>query len=60
MQDKAKEKSETLARLQAEKAALDLPARAAFKRVSPVWKGLLRSKGTDHGISAVSATQHTD
>jgi hypothetical protein len=28
-----------------EKAALDLPARAQFKREHPVWKTLLRSKG---------------
>ena len=28
-----------------EKAALDLPARAKFKREHPVWKTLLRSKG---------------
>lgn len=38
-------KDEILARLQQEKAELDLPARAAAKRASPVFKGLLRSKG---------------
>lgn len=32
-------------RLQAEKAELDLPARIAFKRASPIWSGVLRSKG---------------
>ena len=45
MQDEEKAKAETLAQLQAEKAALDLPARAKVKRGSPVWKGILRSKG---------------
>jgi len=53
MRDETKEKSETLARLLAEKAALDLPARAAFKRASPVWKGLLRSKGTVQGSTSL-------
>jgi G3E family GTPase len=38
-------KEETYARLQEEKAKLDLPSRAIFKRASPLWKGLLRSKG---------------
>lgn len=38
-------KAEILARLQAEKEALDLPSRIAFKRASPIWKGILRSKG---------------
>lgn len=36
---------QALSRMQAEKEALDLPARAAFKRQSLVWKGVLRSKG---------------
>lgn len=45
MHDEEKAKADTLAQLQAEKAALDLPARAKVKRESPVWKGLLRSKG---------------
>ena len=45
LQDEEKAKAETLAQLQAEKAALDLPARAKVKRGSPVWKGILRSKG---------------
>ncbi|WVQ75149.1 hypothetical protein IAR50_004758 [Cryptococcus sp. DSM 104548] len=31
--------------MQKEKAELDLPGRAKAKRASPVWKGLLRSKG---------------
>lgn len=31
--------------MRAEKEELDLPARAKFKRESPVWKGLMRSKG---------------
>lgn len=42
---KEETKAEILARLQAEKEALDLPARIAFKRASPVWSGVLRSKG---------------
>jgi hypothetical protein len=45
MYDEEKAKAETLRQLQADKAALDLPARAKVKRESPVWKGLLRSKG---------------
>ena len=59
MRDETKEKSENLARLQAEKAALDLPARAAFKRASPVWKGLLRSKGIVPAPTS-SLSQHSD
>lgn len=31
--------------MQKEKAELDLPGRAKYKRESPIWKGLLRSKG---------------
>jgi G3E family GTPase len=36
---------ETLARMKAEKEAMNLPARADFKKKSNVWKGVLRSKG---------------
>jgi len=36
---------EALARMKAEKEAMNLPARAEFKKASPVWKGVLRSKG---------------
>jgi hypothetical protein len=43
--DPEKEKKDTFDRLQAEKAELDLPGRAEFKRNSIIWKGLLRSKG---------------
>ena len=42
-EDKAKE--EALARMEEQKAELDLPARAKCKRESPIWKGVLRSKG---------------
>jgi hypothetical protein len=45
MYDEEKAKAETLRQLQADKAALDLPARAKVKRESLMWKGLLRSKG---------------
>lgn len=54
--------AETLAE---EKAALDLPARAKYKREHPVWKTLLRSKGRSRcpllcDISAPLLTvQHT-
>lgn len=34
-----------LARMKAEKESMNLPARAAFKKQSKVWKGVLRSKG---------------
>jgi G3E family GTPase len=44
-EEKEETKAEILARLQAEKEALDLPARIAYKRASPVWSGVLRSKG---------------
>jgi G3E family GTPase len=43
--DPEQQKLEDLAEVEAQKAALDLPARAKFKRGSPVWKGVLRSKG---------------
>jgi G3E family GTPase len=36
---------EMLARMKAEKEAMNLPARAEFKKKSKVWKGVLRSKG---------------
>jgi hypothetical protein len=36
---------QALARMKAEKEAMNLPARAEFKKASPVWKGVLRSKG---------------
>jgi G3E family GTPase len=36
---------QALARMKAEKDAMNLPARAEFKKASPVWKGVLRSKG---------------
>lgn len=36
---------QALERMQAEKEALNLPARAEFKRSSPIWEGVLRSKG---------------
>jgi G3E family GTPase len=38
-------KDQIFARLQAEKEELDLPSRIKFKRNSPIWKGVLRSKG---------------
>ena len=38
-------KLEALAKMEEQKADLDLPSRAANKRASPVWKGVLRSKG---------------
>lgn len=34
-----------LARMKAEKESMNLPARAAFKKASDVWRGVLRSKG---------------
>lgn len=47
--DDEEEEEETpeqaLARMKAEKEAMNLPARAEFKKASPVWKGVLRSKG---------------
>lgn len=47
--DDEKEEEETpeqaMARMKAEKEAMNLPARAEFKKASPVWKGVLRSKG---------------
>lgn len=43
--DEEQAKLDALARMEAEKAELDLPSRAKFKRESPVWKGVLRSKG---------------
>ena len=36
---------QALARMKAEKDAMNLPARAECKKASPVWKGVLRSKG---------------
>jgi G3E family GTPase len=49
-EDKVEEETEetpeqTLARMKAEKDAMNLPARAEFKKASPIWKGVLRSKG---------------
>lgn len=44
-EDEEKAKQETFEQLQREKAEMDLPLRAKNKRESPVWKGLLRSKG---------------
>jgi G3E family GTPase len=49
-EDEAEEEEEetpeqALARMKAEKDAMNLPARAEFKKASPVWKGVLRSKG---------------
>ena len=43
--DEDKMREEQLEAMRKEKEELDLPSRAAFKRASPVWKGLLRSKG---------------
>jgi len=43
--DEDKVKEEALARMEEQKAELDLPARAKCKRESPIWKGVLRSKG---------------
>ncbi|WVR00112.1 hypothetical protein IAU59_007254 [Kwoniella sp. CBS 9459] len=43
--DEEKVKEEQLAMMELEKAALDLPAKAKFKRESKIWKGVLRSKG---------------
>lgn len=43
--DEEKAKEEALARMEEQKAELDLPARAKCKRESPIWKGVLRSKG---------------
>ncbi|WWD19938.1 hypothetical protein CI109_104410 [Kwoniella shandongensis] len=38
-------REQVLERMRKEKEQLDLPSRVAFKRASPVWKGVLRSKG---------------
>jgi len=43
--DDEQAKDDALTKMQAQKAELDLPARAACKKISPVWKGVLRSKG---------------
>lgn len=43
--DEEKAKEEALARMEEQKAELNLPARAKCKRESPIWKGVLRSKG---------------
>lgn len=39
------EKAKKIQAMKAEKEELNLPERAKFKRESPVWKGLMRSKG---------------
>lgn len=44
-EEEEEDKDQVFARLQKEKEELDLPARIAFKRASPIWKGVLRSKG---------------
>lgn len=44
-EDEDETPEEALARMKAEKEAMNLPARAEFKKSSPVWKGVLRSKG---------------
>jgi hypothetical protein len=44
-EDEEETPEEMLARMKAEKDAMNLPARAEFKKNSPVWKGVLRSKG---------------
>lgn len=38
-------KEKELERMRKEREELDLPKRVAFKKTSPVWKGVLRSKG---------------
>ncbi|WWC91819.1 uncharacterized protein L201_006766 [Kwoniella dendrophila CBS 6074] len=43
--DEDKLKQIRLEEMKAEKEALDLPSKVAFKRESKVWKGVLRSKG---------------
>jgi len=43
--DEEETPEQALARMKAEKDAMNLPARAVFKKASPVWKGVLRSKG---------------
>ena len=43
--DEEAQKLATLAEMEEEKKAMDLPGRAKFKRESPIWKGVLRSKG---------------
>lgn len=50
MYDEDKAKQEAYDKLQEAKAELDLPGRAKCKRESPVWKGLLRSKGEQYPI----------
>lgn len=44
-EDEEETPEQALARMKAEKDAMNLPARAEFKKTSPVWKGVLRSKG---------------
>lgn len=53
MYDEDKAKQEAYDKLQEAKADLDLPGRAKFKRESPVWKGLLRSKGKQNSSIAI-------
>ncbi|WWC64496.1 uncharacterized protein I303_107106 [Kwoniella dejecticola CBS 10117] len=43
--DEDKLKAQRLEEMKAEKEALDLPSKLKFKKESPVWKGVLRSKG---------------
>jgi hypothetical protein len=59
-QEDGKEGMEKAARIEAmraEKEELDLPARAKFKRESPIWKGLLRSKGQCRVMHIASSCQ---
>lgn len=44
------EKAARIEAMRAEKEELDLPGRAKFKRESPIWKGLMRSKGESPAI----------
>lgn len=44
-EEEEESREEVLARMRKEKEELDLPKRIAFKKQSPVWQGLLRSKG---------------
>lgn len=48
--NKGREKAARLEAMRAEKEELDLPGRARFKRESPIWKGLMRSKGQSLAI----------
>ncbi|WWC72089.1 uncharacterized protein I206_106049 [Kwoniella pini CBS 10737] len=43
--EEAKSQVQRLEEMKAEKEALDLPSKLKFKKASPVWKGVLRSKG---------------